>query len=213
MLYFFVKRVVDVTLSLVGIVLTTPLLLITAVAIKLESPGPVFADAPGRVGKEGEVFKMYKFRSMIKGAHEKLIKDPKFKDFYEKYKKNSFKIRTDEDPRITKVGKFIRKTSIDELPQLINVLQGDMSMVGPRAFHVDELDKQHKRFPHSKKYTKVAFTVKPGLTGPWQVSGRSRVDYPERIKLDASYARNKSIVYDFIILIKTVPAVLKGEGN
>jgi lipopolysaccharide/colanic/teichoic acid biosynthesis glycosyltransferase len=213
MLYFFVKRAVDITLSLAGIVLTTPLFLITAVAIKLESPGPIFADAPHRVGKEGEVFKMYKFRSMIKDAHTTLKKDPKFKEFYQKYKKNSFKIPTADDPRITRIGKFIRKTSIDEIPQLINILRGEMSLVGPRAFHVDELEEQQRRFPHSKKYIKVALGVKPGLTGPWQVSGRSSVDFPERVQLDASYAENNSIVYDSKMLVKTIPAVLKGEGN
>lgn len=213
MWYLFAKRTIDIVLSLVGIVLTAPLFLITAVAIKLDTPGPVFADIPHRVGRGGKVFKMYKFRSMIKDAHTTLKKDPRFKEFYQKYKKNSFKIPTGDDPRITRIGKFIRKSSIDELPQLINVLRGEMSMVGPRAFHVDELEEQKSRFPHSKKYTKVALKVKPGLTGPWQVSGRSGVGFPERIQLDASYAENNSIIYDFKILIKTIPAVLRGEGN
>jgi lipopolysaccharide/colanic/teichoic acid biosynthesis glycosyltransferase len=213
MWYFIVKRTLDITLSSVGVVLTAPLFLITVVTIKFDSPGPVFADTPHRVGKEGKVFKMYKFRSMIKDAHVKLRKDPKFKNFYEKYKKNNFKIRTDDDPRITRVGKIIRKTSVDELPQLVNILKGEMSLVGPRAFHVDEMNEQHKKYPYSKKHTKKALRVRPGLTGPWQVSGRSSVDFPERIKLDATYAENNSVLYDLKIIIKTIPAVFKGEGN
>ena len=213
MWYFFAKRVVDVALSLVGLVLAAPLFLIIAVAIKLNSPGPVFADAPQRAGKDGKVFRMCKFRSMVEKAHVILQKNQSFQKLYEKYKKNSFKIRTDEDPRITWVGKFIRKTSLDELPQLINILKGEMSLVGPRAFHTDELEKQQKRFPGTKKLVESSLTVKPGLTGPWQVAGRSAIPFPERVELDAIYARQKSIITDFKILLKTIPAVLKGEGN
>jgi lipopolysaccharide/colanic/teichoic acid biosynthesis glycosyltransferase len=213
MWYFLQKRVLDITLSLFGLVLLLPLFLIIAVTIKLNSPGPVFADTPERVGQDGKVFKMYKFRSMIKDAHLLLREDRRFKDFYRKYRQSNFKIPTDEDPRITAVGKFIRKTSLDELPQLINILKGDMSLVGPRAFHVDEIRQQQKRFPSTKDSVREALKVKPGLTGPWQVSGRSKLDFPERIRLDAQYAKNRSILYDFSILFRTIPAVLRGEGN
>jgi lipopolysaccharide/colanic/teichoic acid biosynthesis glycosyltransferase len=207
------KRVVDFTLSLVGIIFLSPLFLVIAIVIKLNSPGPIFTDAPERVGKNGKVFKMYKFRSMIKDAHLLLRQDPKFKKFYEEYKNSNFKIPTMEDPRITRVGRFIRKTSLDELPQLLNILKGEMSLVGPRSFHVDELEMQQKRFPKSKKHVEAALKVKPGLTGSWQVSGRSAIDFSERIKIDAEYAKNKSFFYDLKILLKTVPAVIKGEGN
>jgi len=213
MWYFAIKRVIDILGSLFGLVLTAPLFLAVAAAIKLDSSGPVFADTPQRVGKGGRVFKMYKFRSMIKDAHLLLRKDPKFKKLYEQYKNNDFKVGTDEDPRITRIGRFIRKTSLDELPQLANILRGEMSLVGPRAFHVDELAEQQKRFPNSKKNVGKALSVKPGLTGPWQVSGRSSIDFPDRIKLDAAYAQSRSILTDLIILVKTIPAVLGGERS
>ena len=213
MWYFFAKRVLDVTGAVVGLTFAAPLFLMTAIAIKLNSSGPVFADTPIRVGKREKVFKMYKFRSMIKDAHILMRTDPKFKEFYRGYKNNNFKIATDKDPRITRVGRFIRKTSIDELPQLFNVLKGEMSLVGPRAFYVDELKEQEKRYPRSKKQVEVALKIKPGVTGPWQVSGRSRVDFPKRIRLDAQYSKNRSLLYDFQILLKTIPAVFSGEGN
>lgn len=203
----------DVVFATAGLILTAPIFLFISVLIKFDSSGPVFADTPERVGKNGEIFKMYKFRSMIKDAHTLLRTDQRFKEFYQRYKKNNFKIRTDEDPRITRVGRFIRKTSIDELPQLINIIKGDMSLVGPRAFHVDELREQERVFPKTKKNVQAAHTVKPGLTGPWQVSGRSSVDFPERIKLDAKYAKRRSIIYDFKTMLQTIPAVFRGEGN
>jgi len=165
------------------------------------------------VGKDGRVFKMYKFRSMVQKAHTILKSNPDFKNLYERYKKSNFKIRTDEDPRITRVGKFIRKTSLDELPQLINILLGEMSWVGPRAFHADELRQQQRRFPKNKKLVEASLTVKPGLTGPWQVAGRSAIDFPERVELDAAYAQKRSILADFKILLKTIPAIFRGEGN
>lgn len=213
MLYFFLKRVLDVTLSLLGIIYLMPGFIVFVVLIKLDSPGSVFADSQNRTGKNGRVFRMYKFRSMISNAHEILKTDPKFKKLYQQYKKGSFKIKTDDDPRITRVGRFIRKTSIDELPQLLNVLKGEMSLVGPRAFHVEEFAEQKRKFPKTKKYSDQALRIKPGVTGPWQVSGRSGIDFPQRIKLDAQYAKNRSLLYDFKILIKTIPAVLSGEGN
>ena len=213
MLYFFLKRVLDVTLSLFGIIYLLPGFLVFAVLIKLDSSGSVFADSQNRTGKNGKVFRMYKFRSMISNAHEILKTNPKFKKLYQQYKKGSFKIKTDDDPRITRVGRFIRKTSIDELPQLLNVLKGEMSLVGPRAFHIEEFAEQKRKFTKTKKYSDQALKIKPGVTGPWQVSGRSGIDFPQRIKLDAQYAKNRSLLYDFKILIKTIPAVLSGEGN
>jgi len=211
--YFLAKRVLDIIGASVGLVLFSPIFLIVAVFIKLDSKGPIFADIPSRVGAGGKVFKMYKFRSMMANAHEVLRTDPKYKHLYEQYKKSNFKVSTDQDPRITRMGKFIRKTSLDELPQFINILKGDMSIVGPRAFHGDELEQQQQRHPDTRKLVIELLRVKPGLTGPWQVSGRSSVDFPERVKLDAGYAKSRSVVNDIKIILRTIPAVLKGEGN
>ncbi|OGY24283.1 MAG: hypothetical protein A2172_00230 [Candidatus Woykebacteria bacterium RBG_13_40_15] len=208
--YPFLKRFVDIVGAVVCLALASPIFLISAIAIKIDSRGPIFADTPARVGKGSKLFKLYKFRSMVKNAHKLLKKDLKI---YDHYKKNNFKIKTDSDPRITRVGKILRKTSIDEIPQFINILKGEMSLVGPRAFYVEELAEQQKRFPETRELVKISLTVKPGLSGPWQVSGRSAVDFPDRIKLDAEYAKKKSFLTDMVILIKTIPAVLKGEGN
>src|SRR5258708_7512395 len=132
MFYDLVKRLTDIAGSSIGIILLSPFLVFTAIAIKLDSKGPVFADIPQRVSKGGKLFKMYKFRSMVVGAHEILQKNP---ELLKLYKQNSYKLNIEDDPRITRVGKFIRKTSIDELPQLFNILNGEMSMVGPRAYY------------------------------------------------------------------------------
>jgi exopolysaccharide production protein ExoY len=153
---------------------------------------------------------MYKFRSMIKDAHHMLISDPEFKKLYEEYKRGGYKLRA--DPRITKVGKFIRKYSIDEVPQFINVLRGEMSLVGPRAYYPDELRDQQKEYPNTKDAVKIVLSVKPGITGVWQVSGRSEINFDKRIHLDASYAAKRSILYDFYMLVKTPEAMLSGKG-
>jgi lipopolysaccharide/colanic/teichoic acid biosynthesis glycosyltransferase len=182
-------------------------MLITAVSIKLDSKGPVLADVPMRVGIGGKYFKMYKFRSMILGAHDMLHNDPKL---MREYKQNSYKII--DDPRITGVGKIIRKVSIDELPQFFNILKGEMSMVGPRAYYPFELEDQQKQYPKTRKYVKIILQAKPGLTGVWQVSGRSNINFDKRVEMDAEYVQKKSIFYDLILLLKTIPAVLMGKG-
>lgn len=210
MFYQAAKRVLDILGSLALGILFLPLCLVTALAIKLESPGPILADTPERVGKSGKHFKLYKFRSMIAGAHQLLRKDPKFKKLYEEYKNSSYKLK--EDPRITKVGRFIRKHSVDEIPQLINVLKGEMSLVGPRPYYPDELEEQQKVYPHTRKLVKEVLSVKPGITGQWQVSGRSEVNFDKRIKMDAAYARRQSLLYDIIILAKTPWAMISGKG-
>ncbi len=210
MLYDFLKRTLDIIGSLFGIIILGLIFPFIAVAVKQSSPGPIFADVPKRSGKDGKSFKMYKFRSMIKDAHLLLQSDPKFKKLYEEYKKNSYKLS--HDPRVTPVGHFIRKTSIDELPQFINVLKGEMSLVGPRAYYPDELINQQKAYPETKKYVKTLLTAKPGLTGPWQVSGRSDISFEKRVKLDASYAKKRSILYDLKIIILTIPALLSQKG-
>ncbi len=208
--YYLLKRLSDIILSIIIGVITLPLCLITALAIKIDSPGPVLADVPPRIGKNRWPFKILKFRSMIPNAHRLIREDPKFKKAFEELKRNNFKLK--DDPRITKIGKFIRKYSIDELPQLINVLKGEMSLVGPRPYYADELADYEKRFPQTKKLVKEALTVKPGITGLWQVSGRSDVNFEERITLDAKYARRKNPVDDIVILAKSPWVVLTGKG-
>lgn len=214
MLYNIVKRVIDIVLSIILLIVFSPIMLITAVVIKITSPGPVLVEKTNshmrRIGKGGEVFRLYKFRSMPVNADYLLTKDPRFKKLYSEYKRSSFKLH--EDPRVTKFGKFIRKYSIDETPQFFNVLMGDMSMVGPRPYHADELTEQQKRYPGTEVYVKETQTVKPGITGYWQVTGRSNINFDKRIKMDAEYARKKSLLMDFIIILKTPIAMVSGVG-
>lgn len=207
MLYDFAKRFLDIIASLIGLIVLFPLLVLVAIAIKLDSPGPIFADTPMRAGKDGKLFRIYKFRSMVKNAQEVLEKNPKL---LEEYKKNSYKIFN--DPRVTNVGKFTRRFSIDEFPQFLNILKGDMSLVGPRAYYPYELAEQQERYPASRKYVKVILSGKPGLTGLWQVTGRSQINFDKRVKMDAKYVKKRSILYDFWIMLKTIPAVLSGRG-
>ncbi len=210
-MYFEVaKRLIDIVGATLLMALFSPVILATAIAIKLSSPGPVFADTPKRVGKDGKLFYPYKFRSMIVNAHNLLHQDPRFKKLYQEYRKSSYKLH--EDPRITKVGKFIRKHSIDEVPQLLNVLKGEMSIVGPRPYYPDELKEQTGKYPQTKKLLNEVLSVRPGVTGFWQVSGRSEVNFDKRIEMDAYYARKRSIWLDILILLKTPWAMITGKG-
>lgn len=206
-MYEFLKRLTDLVGSLLGLIILFPLLLLVALAIKLDSAGSIMADTPMRAGKDGKLFKIYKFRSMVQNAHEILERNPKL---LEEYKKNSYKIFN--DPRITRVGKFIRKYSIDEFPQFFNILKGEMSLVGPRAYYPYELEEQQKKYPESRKYVKVILSGRPGLTGIWQVTGRSEINFDKRVKMDAGYVKRRSIFYDFWLMFKTIPAVISGKG-
>lgn len=210
MFYSLTKRIMDIAGSLVGIIFFLPLCIVTSIAIEIESFGSVLADTPKRVGKDGKEFRLFKFRSMIPNAHLLLHNDPKFKQLLEEYKKSSYKLHN--DPRVTKVGKFIRKHSIDEIPQLINVLRGEMSLVGPRPYYPFELKEQQEKYPHTKELVKEVLEVKPGLTGPWQISGRSEINFDKRIQMDAQYARKKSLIYDILVLVKSPMAMIVGKG-
>lgn len=210
--YLIIKRLMDIAGGLLISIVFLPILLIIALLIKLHDGGPALADIPPRVGKNGKKFYLYKFRSMVENAHNLLREDPQYTELYKKYKKNSYKLPIDEDPRITPIGRFIRKHSLDEFPQLINVLKGEMSLVGPRAYYPDELEAQPKKFPHVKELINEVLSVKPGITGLWQVSGRNDIDFDERIKLDACYAKKKSLSFDLWILIKTPWIVITGKG-
>ena len=204
------KRFLDIIFSCILIIFFSPVIVFVAIAIKITSPGPILADTPARVGKNGKLFKMYKFRSMVQNAHEMLREDPKFAELYKAYKMGSYKLKN--DPRITPIGHFIRTYSFDELPQFFNILQGDMSLVGPRAYYPDELRDQQKKYPQTRDSVKIVLSVKPGLTGYWQVSGRSEINFDKRIEMDARYVSKRSLIYDLYIVAKTPYAMLSGKG-
>ncbi len=204
-----IKRLIDIVSSIILLILFSPIIAPAAFAIKCSS-GPVLADVPERVGEGGKKFKMFKFRSMIVNAHNLLRTDPKFKSLYKEYKKGSYKLK--KDPRITKVGLFIRKHSIDEIPQLFNVLRGEMSLVGPRAYYPDELENQQKEYPYTKELVKKVLSIKPGITGLWQVTGRSEINFDKRIGIDARYVDNISLLEDLKIILKTPGVMISGKG-
>lgn len=208
--YLAVKRAMDIGFSTLILILFSPLILLIALSIKINSKGPILADTPRRVGRNGRLFKMYKFRSMVENAHEILRENPRYSKLYDVYKKGSYKLR--DDPRITEVGRFIRKHSLDEIPQAINILKGEMSLVGPRAYYPDELRDQQKKYPNTIDSVKVVLSVKPGVTGFWQVSGRSEINFDKRIEMDAAYVRKRSILYDLWIIFKTPWAMISGRG-
>lgn len=197
--YKIVKRTTDLTISSIAMIALLPLFAVIALAIKLESKGPVFFKHT-RVGKDGKVIKIYKFRSMVDNA-EDLIK--KFTPEQMKEYKENYKLTN--DPRITKVGKFLRKTSLDELPQLINIIKGDLSIIGPRPVVAEELKKYGTNI---EKF----LSVTPGLTGFWAANGRSCTSYKQRMQMELFYIDNISFKMDIKILFKTVEAVIRGRG-
>jgi lipopolysaccharide/colanic/teichoic acid biosynthesis glycosyltransferase len=211
MIYEIGKRIIDILGAVVGIILFSPILLAAAIWVKCVSPeGPVFADIKDRVGRNRKPFKLLKFRSMVPNGYDYLKKH--FPDLHKKYEENNYKLDADEDPRIIKGGKFMRKFSIDELPQFFNVLYGDMSLVGPRAYYFYEIDEQLARYPETRENLETALSVKPGITGLWQISGRSKVGFVDRVKMDATYAQKKSLMYDLMIILKTPYVVITSKG-
>ncbi len=208
--YEFTKRIMDIIFAIILITIFSPVIIIVSIAIKLDSKGPILADTPERVGKNGKLFKMFKFRSMVENAHELLRHNPEYSNMYENYKKGSYKLKN--DPRVTKVGHFIRKHSLDEVAQFFNILKGNMSLVGPRAYYPDELRDQQKKYPNTKDAVEVVLSIKPGVTGYWQVSGRSEINFDKRIEMDAMYVRKRSIIYDLWIILKTPWVMISGKG-
>lgn len=188
-MYYFTKRFIDIICSIIGIILLSPLMLITSIAIKITSKGPAIFTQE-RVGKNGRTFRMYKFRSMVVNAEDLLYK---LKDENE-MSGPMFKMK--DDPRITSIGRFIRKTSIDELPQLFNVLKGEMSLVGPRPNLPCEVAKFNN-------WQKQKLLVKPGLTCYWQVMGRSDIGFEEWMRLDIKYIKERNILLDLKLIFKT----------
>jgi lipopolysaccharide/colanic/teichoic acid biosynthesis glycosyltransferase len=197
------KRLLDVTSALILLIAFLPFWVIVPLLVFLDSGWPVFFTHT-RVGKGGHPIKLYKFRSMVRNADEILHQQDK--KMLAEFKRGDWKL--ENDPRITRLGKVLRALTIDEFPQLINVLQGDMSMVGPRPYVETELREQSMRYPETKAYIRDILTVKPGITGPWQVTGRNDVPFVQRAKLDAAYARQKSIWADILILARTPRAMI-----
>ena len=194
--YKAVKRVADVVLSGAALIVLSPVMLATAIAIVIEDGTPVIYAAP-REGKDGKPFKMYKFRSMFRDAESKL------QELLDQNEQTGPAFKIKDDPRITRVGSFIRKTSIDELPQLVNILKGEMSIVGPRA-----IQKTQEYTP----YEAQRMVVQPGLTCYWQISGRADVSWEEWVELDFDYIQDMSLWSDIKIIAKTFGVVLKGTG-
>jgi len=200
-IYPIIKRLFDIIVSGLMLIILSPVFLMLGLLIKLDSKGPVFYKHK-RIGKNGEYIYLYKFRSMYTDSKERLeelLKDPKIKKEWEE----NFKL--ENDPRITKVGNILRKTSLDELPQLLNIFKGDMSIVGPRPVIDGEIEKYGFR-------KNKLLSVTPGLTGWWACNGRSCTSYEDRIKLELYYVDNISLKLDIKVIIKTVFAVLKREG-
>ena len=198
--YWCVRRAQDIFFSLLALIALSPLMLLTCIAVWIDSPGasPVFSQL--RVGRNGKLFRLYKFRSMCPNAESKL------NDLLQDNEMDGPVFKMKDDPRITRVGHFIRKTSIDELPQFFDVLRGDMSLVGTRPPTVDE----YKQY---ESHHKRRLSMKPGITGLWQVSGRSNIeDFEEVVKLDVTYIDNWSLWNDVKILFKTVYVVFAGRG-
>lgn len=202
LVYLFFKRLTDIILSVIALICFSPLFLFVFIASRFgENKGPVFFKQV-RIGKNGKPFKIYKFRSMVVGADEILHKNKKL---YAKYVKNNYKLEPEEDPRITKIGAWLRRTSIDEIPQFINTLKGDMSIIGPRPIVKEELAEYGDRVD---KF----LSVKPGAMGLWQASGRSNIGYPERCDMELSYVDHASYWFDCQIMFKNVISIFKHTG-
>lgn len=198
-LYIFVKRLIDIVASVAGLVILSPLFLVIAVCIKINDPrGPVIYSQI-RLGKNEKRFKMFKFRSMVTNADELL------NELQKKNEINGAMFKLKNDPRITSVGRVIRKYSLDELPQLVNVINGSMSLVGPRPPLVYEVEKY-------TDYDKQRLLVKPGCTGMWQVGGRNDVDFDEMVELDLEYIQNRSTILDIKIILETILVMVKPNG-
>ena len=206
-LYLVSKRAIDIIVSLLALTIFSPLFIMIAIAIKLESKGPVFYKG-SRLGKNRATITIYKFRTMCIDAEEKLSRmlseNPVLAEEWATYQKLS------PDPRTTKLGHFLRKTSLDELPDFFCVLKGDISLVGPRAYIKNLIEPEHlAKYP---LLFKDIFSVKPGITCLWQISGRSTLTHQDKIFLDSLYSKQKSLAKDFSIILKTIPVVLQRQG-
>lgn len=200
-IYLFIKRIVDILVSLLALLMLSPIFLLVWILnlVCSSNRGPLFYRQI-RMGRNGQKFGMYKFRSMIRNAEETLYKDEKL---YAEYIKNNYKLKPECDPRITKLGRFLRKSSIDEIPQFLNILRGEMSLVGPRPVVEEEL----KEYDRSK-----LLSVKPGAMGLWQVKGRSKIGYPERADIEMSYIDKAGMVFDLKVFVGNIVGIFNGKG-
>lgn len=200
--YLFWKRLTDIVLSTIALICFSPIFLVVWIMTLFgENKGPLFFKQT-RIGKNGRPFKIYKFRSMIVNADEILHANP---ELYQKYVDNNYKLEPEEDPRVTKLGHWLRKTSIDEIPQFINILRGEMSIIGPRPVVKEELVEYGDRVD---KF----LSVKPGAMGLWQASGRSNIGYPERCDMELSYVDQASYWLDIKIMFKNIISIFKSTG-
>jgi lipopolysaccharide/colanic/teichoic acid biosynthesis glycosyltransferase len=198
-----IKRAIDILSALVLMFIFLPVWIILPILIKLDSPGPIFYRHK-RLGKDGEEFWLYKFRTMVADADE--ILHVRNRKLLKEFKNGDWKLKN--DPRITPLGRLVRNLTLDEFPQLVNVLKGDMSLVGPRAYLRKELEDQIKKYPKTKSYMKDILSIKPGVTGPWQTSGRNEISFDKRARMDREYARNNNLVHDIVIMLKTPKAMI-----
>ena len=199
----YLKRFVDLFFAVSLFLIFFPIWIIVPIIIYLDSGSPIIYRHQ-RVGQFGKKFWLYKFRTMIKNADEVLYK--KNPQLLSKFKKSDWKLV--DDPRITKLGRLLRNLTIDEFPQVINIFKGDMSIVGPRAYLSKELTDQVKKYPQTRPWMKTIFKVKPGITGPWQTSGRNIIPFDKRAEMDLNYAKHNNFWWDFLIILKTPKAML-----
>ncbi len=212
MLYKKVKRVLDIVVSSISLCIFSPLLLLVYILIWLEDRSEVFVKEPIRIGLNGKEFRMYKFRTMIPNAHKEILTNSKYSHLKKKWQEQDGKLRINEDSRITKLGSILRKTDIDELPQLLNVLKGEMSIVGPRPMYGMEIEEHLKKYPKDLEKIEEIFTVRPGITGIWQVSGRNDIIFKNRVQMEYEYSKNYNILLDLKIFLLTPYVVFTRKG-
>ncbi|OGD63304.1 hypothetical protein A2160_02295 [Candidatus Beckwithbacteria bacterium RBG_13_42_9] len=201
--YDLTKRLMDIFMAVILAVIFLPVWIIVPILVKLDSPGPIFY-RHRRVGRNGKEFWLYKFRTMVVNADEILFEHNQ--ELLKKFKAGDWKLKN--DPRITKLGKLIRNLTIDEFPQLLNVIKGEMSLIGPRAYIKKELSEQVKKYPKTKAWITDILKVKPGITGPWQTSGRNEIPFDKRAQMDVEYARAYNLWKDLGIMLKTPKAMI-----
>lgn len=199
------KRIFDLLFSIGALLLLSPVMTLIALVVRVSSKGPVLYRQT-RVGKGGETFECLKFRTMFVDAEERLedllVNSDELKQEWEEHYKLSY------DPRVTRVGLWLRRYSLDELPQFWNVVRGELAVVGPRPVTVEEIEQYYGPSAGTK-----VLTIRPGLTGPWQVSGRNRLPYPERVRLDLDYVQKSNLLWDIQLILKTVPVMISGDGT
>lgn len=201
-LYAVPKRALDILVSLTALIVLSPIFLVVALRIKFDKTTSRIIYQQERIGRFGRPFKIYKFQTMVDNAERILKSNP---TLYQKFVDNGYKLPTKEDPRITSYGKFLRRTSLDELPQFMNVLRGEMSIIGPRPIVRDELKEYGRQVD-------TFLSVKPGVFGLWQAKGRSNIHYPQRAAIELEYVQHASLGFDFYVLFKNVIMVFKQDG-